>query len=67
MTRMTPGEVTAVTILFGYPSGKEEQPPQGVVLALETIASQAHNRLQTVVSELSVRRQRPSAYQDAPR
>ena len=62
MARMTPGEATAVNILSGYLAGKEDQPPHEVVLALETLASRAYNRLQAGVSEESVRRQWPAAY-----
>jgi len=62
MARMTPAEATAVNILFGYLAGKGDQPPREVVLALETLASRAYNRLQAGVSEESVRRQWPAAY-----
>jgi len=62
MARMTPVEATAVNILFAYLAGKEDQPPRVVVLALETLASRAYNRLQAGVSEKSVRRQWPAAY-----
>ena len=57
----------AVNVLLGYMVGKEEQPPREVVLALETLASRAHNRLQTGWSEVSVRRQWPSAYESTAR
>jgi len=59
---MTPGEATAVNILYGYLAGEEEEPPHEVVLALETLASRAQNRLQAGVSEASVRRQWPAGY-----
>ena len=62
MARMTPGEAAAVNILFGYLAGKDDQPPGEVVHALETLASRAYNRLQAGVSEDSVRRQWPAAY-----
>jgi hypothetical protein len=64
MARMTPKEATAVNVLLGYMVGKEERPPREVVRALETLASRAHNRLQTGWAETAVRRQWPYAYED---
>ena len=67
MARMTPKEATAVNVLLGYMVGKGEQPPREVVIALETLASRAHNRLQTGWDETAVRRQWPEAFDDHPR
>jgi hypothetical protein len=61
---MTPKEATAVNVLLGYMTGKDERLPREVVLALETLASRAHNRLQTGWDEAAVRRQWPYAYED---
>jgi hypothetical protein len=58
---MTPAEATAVNVLASYLAG-QELPPE-VVRALETLASRAHNRLQTGWDETAVRRQWPHAYQ----
>jgi hypothetical protein len=63
MARMTPKEATAVNTLLGYLSAKEDQPPREIVLALETLASRAFNRLQAGWSETSVRKQWPHAYE----
>jgi hypothetical protein len=63
MARMTPKEATAVNILLGYLAGKDERPPREVVLALETLASRAYNRLQAGWSESSVREHWPHAYE----
>ena len=62
MARMTPNEATAVNTLLGYMAAKEERPPREIVLALETLASRAFNRLQAGWSEDSVREQWPHAY-----
>ncbi len=59
MARMTPAEAAAVNVLVGYFVGQPSDPPREVVLALETLASRAHNRLQAGVSEDSVRAQWP--------
>lgn len=64
MARMTPQEATAVNVLLGYFAGKAEPPPREIVRALETLASRAHNRLQSGWDELAVRRQWPYAYED---
>ena len=61
---MTPQEATAVGVLLGYFAGRAELPPREIVLVLETLADRAHNRLQTGWDEVSVRRQRPHAYDD---
>ena len=61
---MTPKEATAVNVLLGYMTGKDVRPPREVVLALEALASRAHNRLQTGWDETAVRRQWPYAYED---
>ena len=66
MARMTPKEAAAVNVLFGYLAGREGQPPREVVLALETLASRAYNRLQGGVNEASVREQWPGAYATPP-
>ena len=62
MARMTVGEANAVNIVLGYLSGQAD-PPDMVIRALETLASRAHNRLQTGWDELAVRRQWPAAFQ----
>lgn len=62
MARMTPKEAAAVNVLFGYLAGKADDLPAEVVLALETLASRAYNRLQTGVNEDSVRRQWPEVF-----
>lgn len=67
MARMTPREAAAVNVLFGYLAALAEPPPNEVIFALETLASRAHNRLQTGVSEVSVRAQWPRAYESADR
>ncbi|MCR1785286.1 hypothetical protein KVF89_22290 [Nocardioides carbamazepini] len=64
MARMTPAEATAVNVLFGYLVGQPDEPPAAVVRAMETLASRAHSRLQAGVSEVTVRKQWPSAYDD---
>ena len=62
MARMTPAEAAAVNVLVGYFLGQATEPPREVVLALETLASRAHNRLQAGVSENSVRAQWPQHF-----
>ena len=64
MARMTPKEATAVNSILSYVAGMSEPPPAEVVRALETLASRAHNRLQSGWSEVSVREQWPDAYGD---
>jgi hypothetical protein len=63
VARMTPKEATAVNTLLGYLAGKDDRPPREIVLALETLASRAFNRLQAGWSESSVRDQWPHAYE----
>lgn len=63
MARMTPQEATAVNVLLGYLAAKEDRPPREVVRALETLASRAHNRLQTGWDETAVMKQWPHAYE----
>lgn len=63
MARMTPQEAAAVNVLFGYLVGRTDDLPREVVLALDTLASRAHNRLQSGVSEVSVRHQWPGAFE----
>lgn len=62
MARMTPAEAAAVNVLVGYFVGQPSDPPREVVMALETLASRAHNRLQAGVSEDSVRAQWPQRF-----
>jgi hypothetical protein len=42
-------------------------PPGEIVLALETLANGAHNRLQAGWDEVAVRRQWPHAYEEDAR
>ncbi|HEX8080912.1 MAG TPA: hypothetical protein VF557_11920 [Jatrophihabitans sp.] len=60
---MTPAEATAVNVLASYLAGAGQDLPIEVVRALETLASRAHNRLQTGWDETAVQRQWPHAYQ----
>jgi hypothetical protein len=62
MARMTPDEANAVNILLGYLAGRDEDLPVPVVHALETLASRAHNRIQTGWDENAVRDHWPTAY-----
>lgn len=64
---MTPREAAAVNVMFGYLAGLAQPPPNEVIFALATLASRAHNRLQAGVSEMSVRKQWPHAYESADR
>jgi hypothetical protein len=59
VARMTVGEANAVNIVLGYLAG-QDNPPDMVVRALETLASRAHNRLQSGWDEGAVRRLGPS-------
>jgi hypothetical protein len=63
MARMTPTEATAVNVLLGYLVGKGEHLPVQVVRAMESLASRAHNRLQTGWDEHAMRRQWPYAFE----
>ena len=62
MARKIPAEAAAVNVLLGYFAGQPTDPPREVVLALEVLASRAHNRLQAGVSEMSVRAQWPQHF-----
>ena len=62
MARMTPAEAAAVNVLVGFFVGQPSDPPREVVLALETLASRAHNRLQAGVSSDTVRAQWPQHF-----
>ena len=64
MARMTPAEATAVNVLASYLAGVGQSLPSEVVRALETLASRAHNRLQTGWDETAVRHQWPAAFSD---
>lgn len=66
MARMTPKGATAVNTLLGYMAAKDDHPPKEIVLALETLASRAFNRLQAGWSETSVREQWPYVHVDDP-
>jgi hypothetical protein len=59
MARMTPAEATAVNVVISYLAGKDDPMPHHVAAALETLATRAHNRLQTGWDEVAVRKQRP--------
>jgi hypothetical protein len=59
MARMTPAEATAVNVVISYLAGKDDPMPRQVADALETLASRAHNRLQTGWDEVAVRTQWP--------
>ena len=63
---MTPAEATAVNVIASYLAGRGDALPAEVARALETLASRAHNRLQTGWEETAVRRQWPQAFTDAP-
>jgi len=67
MARMTPQEGNAVNVLASYLVGRGDQLPVEVVRALETLASRAHNRLQTGWDEHAVRRQWPYAFESTTR
>lgn len=62
MARMTPKEAAAVNALFGFLTGIEREIPPVVAQAMETLASRAHNRLQSGVDENAVRAQWPAAF-----
>ena len=63
MARMTPGEANAVNVVCTYLAGQDTI-PDSVAKALETLASRAHNRIQTGWDEAAVRKQWPAAFQD---
>jgi hypothetical protein len=59
MARMTPAEATAVNVVISLLAGKDDPIPRQVAAALETLASRAHNRLQTGWDEVAVGKQWP--------
>jgi hypothetical protein len=59
---MTPKEAAAVNALFGFLTGIDREIPAVVAQAMETLASRAHNRLQSGVDENAVRAQWPAAF-----
>ena len=63
MVRMTPAEAAAVNTLFGFLTGIDREIPAAVAPAMETLASRAHNRLQSGINEHTVRAQWPSAFE----
>jgi hypothetical protein len=65
MARMTLAEATVVNVVISYLAGKDDPMPRQVANALETLASRAHNRLQTGWDEAAVRRQWPDT-QESP-
>ena len=66
MARMTRDEANAVNVIASYLAGAVHDPPAEVVRALEVLANRAHNRIQTGWDEAAVRRQWPTAFDDAP-
>jgi hypothetical protein len=62
MARMTPEEATAVNVVASYLAGVHETIPDEVARAMETLASRAHNRIQTGWDESAVRKQWPNAF-----
>lgn len=62
MARMTPEEANAVNVLCSYIAGIGTPIPDQVARSLETLASRAHNRLQTGWDENAVRKQWPAAF-----
>jgi hypothetical protein len=62
MARMTPKEATAGEHLLGFMAAKEDRLPREIVLALETLAGRAFNRLQAGWPETSVHEQWPHAF-----
>ena len=65
MARMTPEEANAVNVLCSYIAGIGASIPDQVARSLETLASRAHNRLQTDWDENAVRKQWPAAFPTA--
>lgn len=59
---MTPGEANAVKVICSYLAAQDTV-PDSVAQALETLASRAHNRIQTGWDETAVRRQWPKAFE----
>ena len=62
MARMTPHEATAVNVVVSYLAGPGDELPVEVARALATLASRAHNRIQTGWDEVAVRQQWPEAF-----
>ncbi len=62
MARMTPEEANSVNIVVSYLAGRGDDLPDEVVRSLETLASRAHNRLQTGWDEKAVRVHWPKAF-----
>ena len=62
MARMTPEEANAVNVVATYLASAGDQVPAEVVRAMETLASRAHNRIQTGWDENAVRKQWPQAF-----
>ena len=65
MARMTPEEANAVNVVCAYLAGSDDRLPASVVDALATLASRAHNRIQTGWDETAVHKQWP-AIQEGP-
>ena len=63
MARMTPAEANAVNVVATHLASLGDQVPAEVVRALETLASRAHNRIQTGWDENAVRKQRPKVFE----
>ena len=59
MARMTPEEANAVNVVISYLAGTGDRLPRQVVVALETLASRAHNRIQIGWDEHAVRKHWP--------
>lgn len=62
---MTPEEANAVNVVCAYLAGSGDGLPASVVDALATLASRAHNRIQTGWDETAVHKQWP-AIQEGP-
>jgi hypothetical protein len=62
MARMTPEEANAVNVVASYLAGVHQTIPDEVARAMETLASRAHNRIQTGWDEGAVRKQWPTAF-----
>lgn len=56
---MNPEEATAVNVVCSYLAGSDNAIPGSVVDALATLASRAHNRIQSGWDETAVRKQWP--------
>lgn len=62
MARMTPEEANAVNVVCSHLAAQDAI-PDSVAQALETLASRAHNRIQTGWDEVAVRKQWPNAFE----